>query len=219
MDPLVGASFIPKKPLTSDTGRGGGSGLFLFITLFIFVASLFAAVGAFGYTQFLKSSIVSKSESLKKAEGAFEPGTIQDLVRLDARLVQAQNLLGKHVAPSGLFDLLSAVTLERVQFTTFGYVLNPDGSGAVVLSGVADSFSTVALQSDQFGANKLFKDVVFSGITIEEGRVTFTVNAVADIPVMLYGKQLSGSVVVPPQVPIIPESELPPPGDEEQQTP
>jgi hypothetical protein len=49
----------------------------------------------------------------------------------------------------------------------------------------------VALQSDQFGASKVLRDVIFSGITVNDaGRVSFTVNASVDSQLLLYSNNL-----------------------------
>jgi len=199
MDPQVQASFIPKKSLEMGRApRGGFGGLVFLVALLFFVASLVAAGGVFAYTQYLNSAIVSKANSLTLAEGAYDPGTIQDLVRLDNRLTQAKLLLGKHIAASGIFAFLSTQTLANVAFSSFDYALGDNGSAKISMQGVADSFSTVALQSDQFGGNKLLKDVVFTGITADAtGRVNFTVSATVDPSVLSYAASLGDSAAVP----------------------
>jgi hypothetical protein len=195
MDPQVQSSFIPKQSLDISATRSGSSfGLVFLIALLVFIASIIAAGGSFAYTQYLNSQISSKSQSLALAEGAFDPGTIQDLVRLDSRLNQSKALLASHVAVLGVFTLLSQQTLANVSFGNFGYDLNPDGTAKITMTGTADSFSTVALQSDQFGGSKLLKDVVFSGITVNtNGSVGFAVTATIDQSVLSYDSSLSAS--------------------------
>jgi hypothetical protein len=200
MDPQAGASFIPKKALATQSARaGGGPGLFLLIALFLFIASLVGAGAAFGYEQFLNSQIAGNSQSLTLSEGAFDPGTVQDLVRTDERLTQAQTLLNTHVAPSALFDLLSTLALQNVQFTSLTYTLNGDGSAAIVVGGLADSFSTVALESDKFGAaTPALKDVVFSNITVgATGAVAFTVNATVSAATLSYRSRITQQNAAP----------------------
>ncbi len=200
MDPQTQASFIPKKPLTVGThsGVGAGLGLFYLISIFIFVLSLVAAGASFAYTQYLKSALASKAHSLELAQGAYEPGAIQDLIRLDQRIVNAKALLARHIAPSAVFSLLSDETLEKVQFTTFDYEPADAEAAHIQLGGVADSFATLALQSDQFGASKALSDVVFSSIAVNSsGRVTFSVSATVDPSVLLYSKNLSQNTTVP----------------------
>lgn len=200
MDPSVSGSFIPKKPLTSDARRLGGGGLLTLLGLLCFVGSIAAAALVFGYHTLLMRNLVQSEQSLERAEGAFDSAVIQDLVRLDQRIDQAKSLLARHVAPSLIFSILAGITLERVQFTSFDYELQSEGGAAIALSGIADSFSVVALQSDAFGASRELRDVVFSDIAVNEsGRVTFTVRATVTTPNILYSKSLGGvSVEEPP---------------------
>ncbi len=201
MDPQVQTSFIPKKSLDISASRnsGGSFGLFFIIALFIFIASLVAAAGSFAYTQYLNSTIASKSASLALAEGAFDPSVIQDLLRMDNRLNQSKKLLASHVAVSGIFALLATQTLAQVSFSNFDYTLNADGTATISMQGTADSFSTVALQSDQFGADKLLKNVVFSAITVgSSGSVGFSVSADLDPSVLSYSSSLGASVPAAP---------------------
>lgn len=194
MDPQVPTSFIPKKPLVGES-RSGGGGLIMLLAILIFVASLLAGGGVFAYEKYLDKALADKDASLKKAEGAFDTASIVDLSRLDIRLGEAHNLLQSHVAPSGVFTFLSATTLERVQFTSLDLGIDVDGSAKIQLSGVADSFSSLALQSDQFSGAKVLRDVVFSGISNDPtGRVQFSVSASVDPSILSYAKQNSSSV-------------------------
>ena len=210
MDAQPQASFIPKKPLeTGPLSRAGGSawgGLVFLICLFIFIVSIVGAVGVFAYKLYLTNSIASKADFLKKAEGAFDPSVIQELIRIDSRINQAQLLLQKHVAPSGIFKFLEAQTLGQVQFDSFDYVLGDNDTAQVTLKGQADNFSTIALQSDQFSASKVLKNVVFSGILLgTNGKISFTVVANVNPSLINYAKNLgSASAVVPKQETTIP---------------
>ncbi len=186
-------SFIPKKPLVGEASSRGG-GLLTLLAVLIFVASILAAGGAFAYGKYLDSAITSKDESLKKAEGAFDTRSILDLERLDSRLMEAQTLLADHVAPSGLFTFLSATTLERVQFTSLDLDIGQGGMAHLTMGGVADSYSTLALQSDQFSQAQALRDVIFSGITNDAtGRVVFSVSANIDPSLFSYAKQNAAS--------------------------
>jgi hypothetical protein len=193
MDPQVPASFIPKKPLTvSGSSRGGFGGLFGLLSFLVFIASVLGAGGTFLYKQYLTTSLAAKDASLKRAEAAYDPGVIQDLTRLDARITQAKGLMDKHVALTSFFNFLSSITLESVQFTSFDYEIAQDGSATINLKGIAKDFSAVALQSDQFGSNRTLKNVVFSDIAVGTGNtVTFAVQATVDPSILSYRKSLS----------------------------
>jgi hypothetical protein len=198
MDPQVNTSFIPKAALTAEKARSGGIGLFLLISILIFILSIIAAGGAFAYTGILNSNLAKNKADLAQQQGAFDPATIQELLKLDSRIEQGKLLLNKHVASSALFNFLSQNTLVNVQFSSFNYLLNADGTATVQLEGSADSFSTIALQSDALGKSSALKDVVFSGIAVDtSNRVTFTVNATVDPSLISYSKQQAVAPATP----------------------
>ena len=203
MDPQVSPSFIPKKSLETVSARpaGKGTGLFLLIAILVFLASLIAAGAVFAYDKLLNQSITSKGASLALNQKAYDPAVIQELSRVDSRISEAQKLLQSHIAPSAVFAFLSQQTLEKVQFTNYSFAFNGDGTAKVDLTGLADSFSTVALQSDQFGASKILKDVVFSGVSVDStsGRVGFSVSAVLDGSLINYANAITANPATPIQ--------------------
>ncbi len=212
MDSQAPASFIPKQSLDSGSyyasSEGAFSSIFFIIALLVFIASIVLAGAAFGYSQVLTTSIATKTDSLKKAQDAFNPDTIAEMSRLDLRIQNAEGLLQKHVAPSALFTFLGSQTLQAVQFSSFDYELQADGSAQITLDGQADSFATVALQSDQFGANKLLKEVSFNNITVgSTGAVTFNVTATVDPSVINFAKTLGTSAASTDQSAAAPASD------------
>ena len=219
MDPQVSTSFIPKKPLIEGR-RGGSSGLIFLLALLFFVGSLVAAGAAFLYGAYLTNSLASKIQSLETAEGALESaGAIESLVRLDSRINQAKGLLAEHVSPSAIFFFLSAQTLERVRFTSFDYQLADDGSAAINLDGVTDDFPTIALQSDQFGASKVLRNIIFSDIVVQEEGVTFSLSATVDPALLLYSKNLTQASTLPPVEESVPAEPEEPESSEPEPTP
>ena len=202
MDNPAQPSFIPRKPMTPAGVHGGGSwlGVLLFLVAsLVLIASIVAAGGAFLYERFVKNSIATKSETLRQTEAAFDPATIQELVHLDSQINNAQALLQKHTTALGVFNFLSQDTLQTVQFSSLGYDLSEAGVAQISLMGMADSFATVALQSDRFGSNKLLKEVAFSGISINpDGHIVFTVKATIDPNLINYAKNLTAQAAIPP---------------------
>ena len=80
--------------------------------------------GTFFYWRYLKGAIAAKDESLKRAEGAYDAGVIQDLIRLDARIARSKVADGQARRSLGIFYLIFPTsTLESVQFTEFAYTL------------------------------------------------------------------------------------------------
>jgi hypothetical protein len=200
MDPQVSASFIPKKPLQEVRGgRRGASGLIFLLAFLIFIASLVAAGGAFVYGHYLSLALEGKKASLQKYQEAYDLPTIQTLVRFDSRINEARTVLHNHLAPSSIFSFLASQTLAKVRFNSFAYEVGAADKGPIIhLEGTADSFATVALQSDQLGNNKVLKDVIFSNITIQgDGKVGFTVSATLDPAYILYSNNQNGDQLVP----------------------
>jgi hypothetical protein len=204
MDPQVSTSFIPKKPLAeSPVRRRRGTSLFYLLALLIFIASVVAAGGAFVYGRYLTASLDSKKDQLEKYQASFDLPTIQALIRFDSRLTQARMIIGKHIAPSAIFSFLSQQTLEKVQFKNFDYLVgDADHPPTITLTGVADSFATIALQSDQFGNSKVLKDIIFSDISIQgPNKVAFSVKASVDPALILYSNSYAAAQQAPTIVP------------------
>lgn len=180
-------SFIPKKSFdVGPTKPVRGTGIIFTIAILLVIASLLAAGGTFAYERFLEGSIVRKKEELQKARAAFEPELIRELSHLDTKLKTAEELLSTHLAISGIFDLLEETTLETVRFTNFGYSIEATGV-RISLSGIARSFTSVALQSDEFTKSRFIREPVFSGFSLDDrGDVEFNVTALIDPAVVSY---------------------------------
>ncbi len=203
MDLQPQASFIPKSPLTTASAIRASHSILWLIALFVFGVSIVAAVAVFLYGAYLQSSITSAINSLTRAQAAYDPAAIADLVRLDDRIRQAQTLLDQHVAPSAIFSFLETNTLPSVRFTQFNYTENPDGSASIKLSGEALDFASVALQSDQFSTSTsvgILQNVIFSNLNIDPttGLVSFNVAAEVGPGVILYKNVLASIGTAPP---------------------
>lgn len=206
MDPQVSTSFIPKKPLaeTRVARARGGNGLFFLLAILVFIASIIAAGGAFLYGRYLSVSLDSKKASLAKYEASYDLPTIQALIRFDSRITEAKKVLTTHIAPSAIFTFLSQQTLEKVQFKNFSYTVGAaDHPATIEMSGVADSFATIALQSDQLGSTQLLKDIIFSNISVEgASKVSFSVSASIDPSLLLYSNSYESTQAAADIVPV-----------------
>lgn len=180
-------SFIPKKPAAPITRRRGPSvSIFMLIGVLAFLTASALAVGVFFYREYIQSNIVAKAEALEKAREAFDEPLIRELQRLDARIDSANDILDRHIALSAFFDVLEATTLKTVQFRTFSF-RRSDGGLSITMEGVARSFSSVALQSDLFGANRSLQGPLFSNLNIDaEGNATFSFQATLDPSLVSY---------------------------------
>lgn len=181
-------SFIPKK--TFDVGAptkqtpSSVAGIISFVAVILFVLSAVSAVGVFFYERFLIASIANKQETLERAKSAFEPELIRELSRLDDKFAIGRRLLDEHVAPSGVLDLLEDITLATVRYNSFAYLVDEIGP-RITLQGTGRTFSSIALQSDEFARNRSLREPVFSGLDLDErGNVSFSATALID-PVLV----------------------------------
>jgi hypothetical protein len=200
MEPKFQTSFIPKKAVTAipmSTKRTGtrSFGLISIITVIMFLGSIALSVGAFLYLQFTKQAIAEKTEQLTRARAAFDISLIEDLKRLDTRMKAADEIMGKHTKLTSLFDLLEESTLKTVQFETFDYSVGADGKVTISMRGNAKSYSSVALQSDLFGKNKMLQEAMFSNLDLDQkGNVTFSFTAYVDPTLLSYSDTVGSQV-------------------------
>lgn len=196
MDQNFQTSFIPKRPLAEDrTERPQTVSVFLFISSIILVASIVGAGFVYFYGTSLSNQVTQMKADLKKAEGAFEGDFIQELQVMDRRINAANEVLANHITVSPVFATLQGSTLKTVQYTKFGYTITGSGPAAQVniqMSGIAESYIAVALQSDAITKNKYIRDPIFSNLTLnEKGSVLFDLTFSVDPKFVLYGEVLA----------------------------
>ena len=150
----------------------------------------------FLFKTYTESSISSKQESLDRQRAAFEPATIQELLRLDRRLMASSELLRNHMAISLLFEDLEARTGTNVRFNDFKFESLTAGKKTINMSGTARSFNSVALQADAFGKSTLFKDPIFSNLNIDaKGIVIFDFAGIVDTARLNYAALATAPIV------------------------
>lgn len=160
----------------------------------ILVLAVVASGGMFLFKTYTEQSIISKRQSLDRQRAAFEPATIEELLRLDKRITASQGLLKAHTALTLLFDDLEARTGENVRFKNFSYESSGQGKFMIVMGGTAQSFNAVALQSDAFGKSTIMKDPIFSNLNLDQdGNVVFDFSAVVDVTRINYASLIAGA--------------------------
>lgn len=195
MEPKFKTSFIPKKPVASPArGKinvGRGLNFMTLLATVIFLASLLFAGGMFLYKLSIQQRIDAQVITLEKVKETFEPNFIAQASRLNKRIVSAGRILEKHLAPSAIFELLEEFTLQTVSFKTFEFANNIDGEIIISGKGEGDSFSSVVLQSDEFGNSGYMRDVLFADLEPNQrGNVDFSFEATLDPQLVLYRKSL-----------------------------
>ncbi len=194
METKFQTSFIPKAPISGreSTAPKRPMGFFTFLSILIFVASLVAAGGAFGYLNFLKNQEKKDTSDLNKNIDSFEPQNIEKYEKLNTRMSAAKLLLSKHVAVTNVLDYLEEATLKTVQFNDFRFTLLDSGAVAINMNGQAKSYNSVAYQSQVFGRKRDLKNQIFSNLDKnEKGNVIFGFSASIDPAFVYYSKTLN----------------------------
>lgn len=191
MDTRVATSFIPKKPLQEARPSASRfAGVFVAGSILMLVISIVLSVGVFLYKGYLAQNIAGQSATLSRAQAAFEPNLIRDLIRLDTRINESKRLLAGHVAISPFFELLGGTTLQNIAFQNLNFSV-AGGKATVSMKGQARSFSDIALQSDVFAKTKQIRDPIFADLNLDQtGNVVFSLSATLDPSLILYRNNL-----------------------------
>ena len=189
MDPRFQTSFIPKKPVItqSPVSRSSNIDLFSLIAIVIFILSLGLSGGIFFWQNLITKDIETKKATLERARDAFEPDLIKKIIRLDSRIENGKTLLGSHVSVTRLFDALSTITLRGVRFRDFNFSYLAKDKIEVSMKGQAQSFAAVAIQSDFFNQQKYLKNTLIGDLSLEPtGTIGFSVNTIIDPELVSY---------------------------------
>ena len=168
-------SFIPKKPVVPErTETKRPIGLLMVFSILILLSVLVAYGGLYFYQVSLTQSITSKQKALDLAKNRFEPGRLAELKTLDRRIRAANMVLDSHIAVSPIFEILQNTTMKTIRYTSFAYELRENGVVFVKLTGEANGYRSIALQSDILSSNTDVLDPVFSNLALDaRGNVLF----------------------------------------------
>lgn len=195
MEPKFQSSFIPKGPTASAGAMPGAPvrrerSILSFVANIIFALSVIAAVGVFGYKFYLNYSIESMAAELEAGKANLEQETVDEIRRLNNRILATEDLLDGHLVLTPLFNFLEASTLRNVRFTEFDYISNEKGL-EVIMKGESRGYSALALQAEIFQKNKDFLNPLFSDLTLDdEGNVVFTFRSQVSSTMLSYEREL-----------------------------
>jgi len=186
-------SFAGRRSPVTASGLSGSRTVQVLeiISVILFSATVLLAGGVYLYRGYLLRSIETMNAQLVEARKSFEPEFVETASRLNSRIESGKTLLSLHVGISPIFDLLEKKTLEDVRFIDFAFRGFTERDMSVAMTGQAKSFNAVALQSDIFGAERYFKDPVFSNFTLnEKGEVIFNFKAAVTPEFLRYRENL-----------------------------
>jgi hypothetical protein len=187
-------SFIPKKPVGTPPTLGKPArttNLFTIIVFIVFATVVLLTVAVYVYQMYLKKSNEAVQTELQTelSKLSTQSPDIDNMARLDSRIEGAKSLLAQHVALTEYFEFLSDKTLANVRFTGFKYSMG-EHNMTVTMSGMARSFASLALQSDEFNKpenGKYIKGYSFTSYNLDKnGDVIFNLTSTVDQKALLY---------------------------------
>lgn len=199
MPPKFQSSFIPKGPAAfvpepgaaaSVMPRRQPSSLLSFIGTVIFVLTLLAAVGVYGYQYYIDFSIKRMGQLIEESRTNFSAESVGELLDLDHRITSTRSLLNSHQVISPAFRFLESVTPRSVRYSEFNYSETSEGY-RLVLKGEARSYGALALASGAITKNESIKNPLFSDIKLDDsGNVGFTLAVELEPNLISYLKQI-----------------------------
>lgn len=190
MEPKFQSSFIPKKPVV-DSPRALGPvtknrNIFSVIATFMFIITLIAAGGAFGYKKYIEKNISDADKQLSEVRSAFEAGRIQELIDASARLNSIKSLLDNHFVVSQILLLLQNLTLKNIRFDSMSYQ-NIGGRPVITMDSEGASYNAIANQRDVFVESGMLDNVQFLGYNLtEKGTIKAKFSAVVTPKLISY---------------------------------
>jgi len=128
------------------------------------------------------------SADLEEARLAIQPEVIDELTRLDNRIISTKGLISKHHILTPLFKFLEVSTPKTVRFTDFQYTVTDKGI-ELSMRGEARGYATLALQADIFNKSQYFQDSIFSNLSLnEKGDVIFSFTTMLDPNLVSYSR-------------------------------
>ncbi|MCL5782201.1 MAG: hypothetical protein M1459_02490 [Patescibacteria group bacterium] len=217
METKFQTSFIPRKPLPTAGAPGGvgvgmnfsrpqahrsrGNSLFFNLSILLFIISLGAAGGMYGWKSYMQKSQEDLKNQLADRENQFNPSLIEELKRINVEIDSATRLLNNHIALSNVFDIISRFTVDKVRFTSFDLSAPQNNSGLININmkGYGTTLSVVAFQSDvfskldEYGLRKIVKNPILANPSLDDtNTISFDFSAAIDPSTLLYKNSVSG---------------------------
>ncbi len=205
METKFQTSFIPKKPLVSDSKvtvsvHHGSVSIVMVLGTVLFLASLGGAIFTVVWKQVLIKAQDKYKAELVESEKRFNVALIESLKKVNTKIDVSNKLLKSHLSVSEIFPILNRLTIESVRFNNFEFKKDSAGSSDVkiTMKGIARNYNSIAFQSDVFGAselygnNKVIKNPIVTDLTEDDsGEVSFTFSGTLNSSDLSYEKILT----------------------------
>ncbi len=135
----------------------------------------------------VKSQLDDLKNQLVEAEKNLDRETVKNMSDFSKRLNFAKNIVSNHVVVSNFLNHLASSTVGTVYYSDFAYDTSSPQGVAVSMKGLANSYSSVALQESVFLKDKYFRKVNFSNLALtDKGMVSFDLSVIIDKEAISY---------------------------------
>jgi len=197
METKFQTSFIPKKPIVQENRANVGIGLFLLISIVIFLISVGIAGWVYLEKDRLINNIAEQKNTINTNRNTFKDSTvtIEEFVRLNSRIESSKELLSRHISVIPLFDFLQGSVLKSVRLNSFvfssvGVDANGNNNIKVDVSGTAADWKSMAAQVDELSKpenKKVIQDSKISNLSLTaNGSVVFSLSTSFNPDFLIY---------------------------------
>lgn len=175
-------TYIPRPPLNATSAPSAiplqvrkrrTIRVFNILATTIFILSCVGAVGSYFYKDFVVLKRLEEAKnSLRSVTNADDAQKIEEIRMYDEKLIVANELLERHIAPSQIFKVLEDVTKQTVQFNSLEFSYDPGFEANLTLNGNTNEFTSVALQKMQFLKDTVFSTFVTNDITSSQNEIS-----------------------------------------------
>lgn len=183
-------TFIPKKSLTPNLYQKRGTSPLIIISIFLAIASALIAAGFYFYKNKINKETEGLRESVNRAQLTVDEVTINNLENMTEKIKNAKEIVDSHKSLIPLFNLLESTTLKSIRFSNFSYSESGENI-SVKMDGEANSYSSLANQSDSYTKNNDIKNFVFSNLTLtDKGNIKFSIDIQINPSLVLYSNKI-----------------------------
>jgi len=162
-------------------------GVFTILSICVFVASVVGFGLSFFYERQIERQVAALDDLVRRSEDAFDRSLLEEIARVDKKIMAAREVLAGHISLRSLFELIDRNTLHTIRFTAFGFEKHPENGYILSMQGVGRDYASIALQSEAFVQTRRLKNVVFSNLRLtNEGTITFALSATIESDLLAY---------------------------------
>lgn len=145
-------------------------------SLGLFFLSIVAYIGLeYGYKTFLTRSWQNTEKELADLGSQVEPTTQENFIIFRSQIENLKVLLLKHVAITNFFPFIEGVTHMRTTYQSFDLSV---AQRELKLTGVTESYETLASQIKLYEDSPMIKDVTLEQSAVNGGSIKFSVKLV-----------------------------------------